>query len=94
MDYKEAKKVAEKVAEEENEKLLHDDFVENGHPRIIIVEHGDGSVMRFCSAKCERHDGEECGNTWFTVCTEHHGTFVYHWEDVKLIRCETVIWRR
>ena len=90
MNYNEAKK----KAEDESEKASHDDFMENGFPRVVVVEHLDGSIMRFVSAKCERHDGRGECEIWFTICTEHHGSFVYHWEDVKSIKCETLVWKK
>ena len=80
MNYKEAKEKAQEM----HDKLTGYEFAENKKARIIAVKHCDGSYLEFHSATFEKLDEE-----WTAVFTEHHGMFVYHFEDVEYIieRC-------
>lgn len=77
MNYKEAKEKAQEI----HDKLTGYEFTKNKKARIIAVKHCDGSYLEFHSATFEKLDEE-----WTAVFTEHHGMFVYHFEDVKYIK--------
>ena len=79
MNYKEAQEKADKIFETIGLVGSHD-FTVNKIPRIIAVNHFDGSYLEFHSACFRKIDDE-----WMAVFTEHHGMFVYHFEDVKTI---------
>jgi hypothetical protein len=69
---------AHDLAIEIDKKLSLYDFIVKKQCRIISIKHGDGSYLEFHSA-CFRKLNKE----WMAVFTEHHGTHIYHYEDVK-----------
>jgi hypothetical protein len=79
MDYKEALKRAKQA----NKRIDLHSFIVNKKPRIIAVKHHDGSYLEFHSAAFFKLDDK---GEWMAVFTEHHGIFVYHFEDVKWIK--------
>ena len=76
--YKDAKKLADGVG-----KALSypKDFVVRKRARVIEMQHCDGTYCKFISA-CFRKVADD----WISIYTEHHGTFVYHTEDLKCVR--------
>lgn len=82
MNLKEAKIMADEI----DKKLDIHAFIANKKARIksvriIAVQHHDGSYLEFHSAAFQKLDKE-----WMVVFTEHHGTFLYHFEDVRWIK--------
>ena len=80
MNYKEAKSKLEQI----NKKLTIYDFINNKKSKkikIVEIRHCDGSYLKFYHACIKKLDKE-----WTVVCTEHHGNFLYHFEDVEFIR--------
>ena len=78
VSYNEAKKLADEMVSALECPM---DFVVRKRARIILVQHGDGSRLEFHSA-CFRRIYDD----WIVIFTEHHGTFVYHVEDVDYVR--------
>ena len=77
MNYKEAQEKAENLYK----KLSLEQVTLNETPRIIAVSHDDGSYFEFNSAAFFVMEEE-----WAVIVTEHHGVFVYNFDDVKWIR--------
>lgn len=75
--YKEALALAEKM----DKKIDIYDFIVRRNARVVAVQHMDGSYLEFHSA-CFR----KLSKDFFAVFTEHHGTKVYHREDVEFVR--------
>ena len=82
MNLKEAKIMAEKLDKElDLHAFIVDKKAEVKRARIIVVQHHDGSYLELHSACFQKLDEE-----WMVVFTEHHGVFVYHFEDVRWIK--------
>jgi hypothetical protein len=77
MNLKQAKKELDQISKT----LDLNAFIVNKQPRIISVYHFDGSYLEFHSASFKKLDDE-----WMAVFTEHHGNFLYHFEDVRWIK--------
>ena len=77
MNLKQAKKELDKYAKT----LDLNAFYIKKHQRIISVYHFDGSYLEFHSSCFKKLDDE-----WMAVFTEHHGNFLYHFEDVMWIK--------
>lgn len=67
--------------EEMSKKLDIYSFIVRRKSRVVAVEHCDGSYLEFHSA-CYRKLNKE----WHVVFTEHHGSHVYHKDDVLKIK--------
>lgn len=70
-------KEARKKAEEMDKSLRAYDFGKY----IIEFQHGDGTCCRYDSAIYKEVDKD-----WIVIFTEHHGTLVYHKEDLKWVK--------
>jgi len=79
-DFVMSREEARKLTLEIDDKLTIYDFIVKKQCRIISIKHGDGSYLEFHSA-CFRKLNEE----WMAVLTEHHGIYIYHFEDIKSI---------
>jgi hypothetical protein len=77
MNLKQAKKELDKCAKT----LDLNAFIVNKHQRVIAVYHFDDSYLEFHSACFKKLDDK-----WMAVFTEHHGNFLYHFEDVEWIK--------
>ena len=77
MNLKQAKKKLDQISKE----LDLNAFYIKKRQRIIAVYHFDGSYLEFHSACFKKLDDE-----WMAVFTEHHGNFLYHFEDVRWIK--------
>jgi hypothetical protein len=74
-------KQAKKELDQTSKTLDLNAFYIKKRQRIIAVYHFDGSYLEFHSASFKKLDDE-----WMAVFTEHHGSFLYHFEDVKWIK--------
>ena len=77
MNYKGAQEKADKLCKS----VGLDELIDGKSPRVIAIQHEDGSYLEFRSAFFRKLDDE-----WMVVITEHHGVFVYHFEDVRWIK--------
>ena len=76
--YKDAKSLAEVVGKSLS---CPEDFVVRKRARIIEFLHMDGTYCKFASA-CFKKIADD----WMAIYTEHHGTFVYHTDDLEWVR--------
>lgn len=72
---------AVKLAEEMDKTLNTHDFVVSKRSRVVAVKHTDGSYLEFHSA-CFR----KLSKKFMVVFTEHHGSHVYHRDDIQHIK--------
>ena len=78
LGYKAAKGLADKVGKTLS---FPKDFVIRKRAKIIEMQHMDGTYCKFTSA-CFR----EIAKDWIAIYTEHHGTRLYHKDDLEWVR--------
>ena len=78
IDYKDAKKEMEKI----DKAIDIKDFIKNKMARTVAIKHCDRSYLEFHSACFKKYNKD-----FFMVFTEHHGSHLYHKDDVECI-CE------
>ena len=77
LGYKDAKI----LAEEWSKALDVKDFIVRKRAKIVSFLHGDGTYCEFAYACVKRIDED-----YWAICTEHHGTLVYHKDDLDWIK--------
>jgi len=66
-------------ASEKDKSLLAYDLI-----HVVSFKHGDKSEATYCHSLLVIEDDGQ----WYVIYTEHHGFFIYHFEDLEWIKVD------